>query len=183
MAAGAHPQTRPRVPRAVVAAIWLCVISAAHVGCAARRHATAESVPRVGASSIEDFQPPPTPTPDRRPPLILPPQVLRRELPRYPESALAERVACVARILYHVDTAGRATLVRLEWVEPPPAEHVRAFEEALRTALSDWRFEPAVRVVPEKRSDGSIEPLQTPVPAAQHAFVRFRVENGQAIVE
>jgi len=159
------------------------VVAGANVGCAARAPATTEPVPRAGTSHIQDFQPPPSTDPERRPPLILPPSALSRALPEYPASALDDAVSCVARILYHVETSGRATLVRLEWVEPPPAEHVAAFEDAVRTSVSRWRFESAVRVVPEKLADGSIEPRRTPVPTAQHAFISFRVEDGRAVVE
>ncbi len=92
-------------------------------------------------------------------------------------------MACVARILYHVERTGEPRLVKLEWDEPPPDEHAAAFEEAIRTAMSGWSFTPAVRIVGKRQEDGSIEPERTPIPQAQHAFIRFRVEDGEAIVE
>ena len=82
-----------------------------------------------------------------------------------------------------VTASGQATLVRLEWDEPPPAAYVSEFEEAIRTAISQWSFIPAVRIVPKTRADDSIEFNRTPIPNAQHAFIRFRVEDGKAIVE
>ena len=92
-------------------------------------------------------------------------------------------MACVAKILYHVEMSGQANLVRMDWEEPPPIEHLVEFEEAIRRAVSEWEFEPAIRIVPETQDDGSIEPVVTPLPQALHAFIRFRVENGTPIVE
>ena len=166
--------------------LWVLVVFAAAIGCAARKPAQAEPAPPVGTSQIDDFQPPPSDSRragEERPPRVFPPRPLDRTLPTYPESALPNAVACVARILYHVETSGHATLVQLEWVEPPPAEYVTDFEEAIRTGVSEWRYWPAVRVVPERQADGSIEPVRTPVPRAQHALIRFRVEDGKAVVE
>jgi len=115
--------------------------------------------------------------------MVVPPTPITQNLPIYPESALEAAVACVARILYHVETSGQATLVRLEWKEPPPTEYLIMFEEAIRTAISQWAFHPAIRIVPERQDDDSIEAVQTPVPKALHALIRFRVENGKAVVE
>jgi hypothetical protein len=140
----------------------------------------------VGSSQIDDFQPPQAESArsdTRRPRLVLPPVAVRRELPAYPEAALGDSVSCVAEILYHVETSGQATLVRLGWVEPPPRTHVAAFEDTIRTVMVDWLFKPAERVEPEQRPDGTIEPIRTPVPVAQHAYIRFRVENGTPVVD
>ena len=163
--------------------LCVSVIVTATMGCATQRSAKAGPPPSVGTSQIDHFQPPPsgstrvgTPSP-----IIIPPGPLHQILPKYPESALSEAVACVARILYHVEISGQATLVRLEWDDPPPAEYVTEFEEAIRTAISQWSFIPAVRIVSKTQDDGSI--VRTPVPKAQHALIRFRVEDGKAIVE
>jgi hypothetical protein len=165
---------------------WVLVGVLAAIGCAAKKPAQVQTAQLVGISQIDHFQPPPEGSPakmGKRPPLVLPPEPLQQTLPEYPEAALGDAIACVARVLYHVETSGNATLVRLAWVEPPPAEHIADFEEAIGTGISKWRFIPALRVVPEKQTDGSIEPMETPVPTAQHAFVRFRVEDGKAVVE
>ncbi len=158
----------------------LCAVltAAMLLACSARK------APSVGTSEIEHFRPPPEESrTGRRPALIIPPGPLEQPLPEYPETAVAGEVACVARILYHVETTGEARLVRLEWDEAPPQAHVAVFEDAVRTALSRWSFTPAVRIVPKRMEDGSIEPRRTPVPNAQHALIRFRVEDGKAIVE
>lgn len=155
------------------------------LGCAQRTQDLPKPRPSVGKTQIEplaptasDFRPG-----QKRVPLIIPPQILAQDLPRYPGSALEEGVACTARILYHVEVSGRATLIRLEWDVPPPPVHLGAFEKAITDAVAGWAFNAAFRIIPETRDDGSIEPRHQPIPQAQHALVRFRVEDGQAVVE
>jgi len=165
--------------------ICALALAAASMGCAAQRASEQSASSSVGTSQIDHFQPPPSGSQrvGAPPPMVMPPMPITQALPIYPESALEAAVACEARILYHVDTSGKATLVRLEWKEPPPTDQLTIFEEAIRTAVSEWTFHPAFRIVPKTQDDGSIEPVQTPLPKASHAFIRFRVEDGQAIVE
>jgi hypothetical protein len=160
------------------------ILVTATTGCASRKPPE-QPVPHVGTARMDHFQPPATQSPrvGVAAPMVVPPRARTQVLPAYPEAALDEAVACVARILYHVETSGRATLVRLEWAEPPPTQHLEAFEESIRNAVSEWTFHPAVRIEREQRADGSIEGVTTSQPKALHAFVRFRVEDGKAIVE
>ncbi len=92
-------------------------------------------------------------------------------------------MACTARILYHVEVSGQATLIRLEWDVAPPPGHLEAFEDSITDAVDGWEFTAAFRIIREARDDGSIEPRIQPIPQAQHALVRFRVEDGKAVVE
>jgi len=154
-------------------------------GCAQRMRESVTPDSSVGRSQIEplaptasDFRPG-----QKRAPRIIPPQVLAQHLPQYPSSALGDGVTCVARILYHIEVSGQATLVRLEWDIAPPADHLEAFEKSIVDAVALWAFHAAYRIIPETRDDGSIEPRNQSIPQAQHALVRFRVEDGKPVVE
>ncbi len=155
------------------------------LGCAQRTQDLAKPRSSVGKTQIEplaptasDFRPG-----QKRAPLIIPPQILAQHLPQYPGSALEDAVACTARILYHVEVSGTATLIRVGWDVAPPPVHLDAFEKSLADAVARWAFNAAYRIIPETRDDGSIETRHQPIPQAHHALVRFRVEDGQAVVE
>lgn len=144
--------------------------------------------PPEGSTEIEILPPPPyEPLPEgvrpRFGPMVFPPEVLKRDPPVYPESVVAEEVSCTARLLYHIQQDGLVTLVRLEWDDPPPADHQELFEESIRTAILEWRFLPAVKIVATELDDGSLDLERQPVPKAERAIVRFRVEGGRGIVE
>jgi hypothetical protein len=115
--------------------------------------------------------------------IVIPPIPKRLGPPRYPDAALGDEIACVAELLYHVEIDGTARLVRLEWQEPPPDEHLPEFEDTIRIAVADWEYTPALRLVPQKLPDGSTRIDHQPVPKARHAVVRFRVVNGKGVVE
>lgn len=115
--------------------------------------------------------------------MVFPPEVLKRDLPVYPQSALAEEVSCAARLLYHIQKDGRVTLVRLEWDDPPPVEHQQRFEESIQAAMAEWRFVPAVKIVSTELADGSLDLTRQPIPKAERAIVRFRVQDGRGVVE
>lgn len=160
--------------------MFLCALILS--GCA-HRPPPGDSPDRSGATEIEDFQPESREPDDRPPPLVIPPQALERPLPAYPETALADHVACTARVLFHVEPDGSVRLVRLEWDIPPPDEHVEAFESVIREVIPRWDYVPATRIEPRERPDGSIESKFRKIPKAQHSRIRFRVERGRGVVE
>jgi len=173
------------VPRSVLALLLVLLVSA----CAMHKAPENDSQqPLVGTADLEDVPPPPrnppseSYTPTRRP-FEVPPRPLSKRLPLYPDSALPSEVTCVGRILYHVEVDGSATLVRLNWDVAPPDRFMAAFELAIRAAIDDWEFRPAVQVTPEKHPDGTVTPQNKFVPKARYAVIRFRVEQGQGVVE
>ncbi len=171
--------------RLFIACILLLTISL--TGCASRKNLVTETTQRrIGTADLEHL-PPPTPEPlrkDQKPaPLVLPPHPVTQSLPQYPQGVVEAEVSCSARLLYHVERDGSATLVRLEWEAAPPDEHLKAFEAAIRTATATWEFVPARKVVPVAQPDGSIEPEMQPVAEARRAIIRFRVEGGKGVVE
>jgi hypothetical protein len=111
------------------------------------------------------------------------PETLSQGLPVYPDSAIADGVACTARFLYHIETDGSATVVRLEWDLAPPPHHVETFESAIRDAVATWRFVPAFQLVYKETSDGKKGFEKPLIPKAGRALIRFRVEDGRGIVE
>lgn len=142
----------------------------------------------TGISDLEILPPPPRqPLPEgyepKLRPVESPPEVRDQALASYPESAVADEVACTARLLYHILEDGTVRLVRLEWDEPPPTEHRASFEEKIREAILGWRFIPAKKWIPTSLDDGSRTTVPQPIPKAERAIVRFRVEDGQGIVE
>jgi hypothetical protein len=142
----------------------------------------------VGTADFEVLPPPPyepapdAPRPKPRPPET-PPETMEQPPPTYPDSALADGIACSAKLLYHILEDGSASLVRLEWETPPPPEHESAFVEQIRTAMLDWEFIPATKWVRKEREDGTIRLSPQAIPKAERAIVRFRVEGGHGIVE
>ncbi len=167
----------------------IVAIALALTGCAGRRTSPDDaSQPRFGTADLEILPPPPSqPPPEGYEPKVRPPEsapVVRRQgLPRYPESALQSEVTCTARLLYHIQTDGSATLVLLEWDVPPPDEHLKAFEKAIKEAVGGWEFTPARRYVSTKMPDTSIRLVPKTIPKAGRALIRFRVEKGRAVVE
>ena len=142
----------------------------------------------IGTSDLEVLPPSPRePLPEGYKPKLRPPEsppeTLDQPLPEYPESALPDEVGCVARLLYHILKDGSATLVRLEWDEPPPPEHQGSFEDSIREAMLGWRFIPAKKWVPTKMEDGSTTTVPQAIPKAERAIVRFRMEDGRGVVE
>jgi hypothetical protein len=163
--------------------IWILVIAAC-VACAGRQIPVENA--RIGTSDIEHLSPAAPesrPEGEKRPPLIYPPEPLQQEAPEYPREALDSEVSCAARLLYHVESDGSASLVRLEWEKAPPEKFLATFDAAIRAAVAAWEFEPAQRVEPEKLPNGAIEPKMTPVPSAHRALIRFRVVDGRGVVE
>ena len=173
-----------RIDKRIARLLGLALLVTA-VGCVAHKPPSQQAPASVGTSQMDHFAPPTSSSPriGKRPPLVIPPRPTVQSLPIYPKTALDDAVACVARILYHVEMSGEATLVRLEWDEPPPVEHLVDFEEAIGAAVAEWKFHAAFRIIPETQDDGSIEPVQKLLPKALHALIRFRVENGAPIVE
>jgi hypothetical protein len=169
----------------VVRVAWLVLLLALLIACAGGKK---PAVQPTGTSDLEVLPPPPyEPPPEgarlKRGPLVLPYEVEDRSSPGYPEAALADEIACSARLLYHILRDGSAKLVRLEWEAPPPPEYETAFEEEILQAMASWRYTPARKMVPVKHEDGSTELVLEPVPKAERAIVRFRVEQGRGIVE
>lgn len=163
-------------------------LALAFAGCATRGQPEPTPDPeRTGTAEMEQLQAPysaPAGGYTRQAgPLELPPEPLSQELPVYPASALPAEVSCVARILYHTETDGTSSLVRLDWETAPPEVHREAFATAIREAVASWVFKPAVRVVPTTLPDGAVEPSREPVRHAGRAVIRFRVESGVPIVE
>lgn len=173
---------RRSTPRAAAIAA-LAIVALA---CAARVEPQQDaSAPRVGTSDLENVPPPETePEPEaKRRPFEIPAEIISQELPVYPQEAVSMEVACVARILYHIETTGSATLIRLEWEAPPPDQHREAFETSIEEALSRWEFKPAMKIRGKKLPDGSTVADQRLIPKASYAIIRFRVEDGRGIVE
>lgn len=155
--------------------------------CASRKAPVIEvDQPRVGIADLETIPPSapePLPKGQKPPPMVLPPEPLSQSPPQYPKSAIEEEISGRAKLLYHVERDGSATLVRLEWLSAVPENHLEAFESAIETAVAGWTFTPARRIVPVTQPDGSIEPEMQPVAQAFRVIVRFRVEDGAGVVE
>jgi len=162
----------------------LVTVAVSSVACAGAR---APHVDPTGTSDLEIPPPPREPLPEGYEPRLRPPEsapeVLDRASPRYPDAALADEVACAARLLYHILTDGSVALVRLEWEEPPPLEVQAAFEESIQEAIAGWRYNPGRKWIPTKLEDGSTTTVPQSIPKAERALVTFRVEGGQGIVE
>jgi len=163
------------------------LIASALLSCARSRTPETQPAPS-GTSDLEILPPPPQePAPEGSRPqrgrIVIPPVPKKLAPPRYPDAAVSDGIACVAQLLYHIETDGTAKLVRLEWEDPPPPEHLTEFEETIRAAVSEWAYIPAIRLVPTKMPDGSTVTERRPVPKARHAVVRFRVVNGEGVAE
>ena len=159
------------------------------VGCAHRR-ISVEQVQTQGVGTAElELLPPPEPEQpslgnvQKKPTPEASPETVSQALPRYPTSALEDRVACTARLLYHIQTDGSVTIVRLVWDPAPPQDHVEAFESAIRDAAATWEYMPAYRLRHKERDDGTAGFEKQLIPKARRAVIRFRVEGGQAVVE
>lgn len=112
------------------------------------------------------------------------PETVSQALPTYPSSALEDRIACTVQLLYHIQTDGSATVARLEWNPGPPQIHVEAFESAIRDAVGNWEFIPAYQMRSKRGADGNVTSFEKHlIPKARDAVIRFRVEDGKAIVE
>jgi len=160
---------------------WLAALTVASVlaGCSHRR---------VGTVGLEDLPPPEIApsrlaSPSARPSAEVPAQTLLQALPRYPDAALGDEVHCTARLLYHIEVDGTASLVRLEWDPAPAAEYREAFEKAIREAVATWSYTAARRYRWKKNPDGSLEFEERAIPTARRAIIRFRVEKGRGVVE
>lgn len=174
-----------------VAGVAPIVLSLAMAGCAARGPDPVRDTPARprGTTELERIpSPPPAAAPSgpgpltRRPPPLALPETIHQPPPGYPESAVGDRVACRASILYHVQTDGSARLVRLEWEAAPPESYRGAFESAIRAAVETWRFEPAYQLVFTERPEGPVYEKRR-VPHAAGARLRFRVEDGKPVVD
>ncbi len=157
------------------------------LGCAGRK--SADLTPRrSGTAELEVLPPPefPPPPPGYKPSSLspqIPPETIERPLPSYPDSALADEVACTARLLYHVETNGSARLVRLEWDLRPPEGHVASFESAIRDAVARWEFVPAVRFTRKEQPGKPTRYEKHVIPKAGRVLIRFRIADGKAVVE
>lgn len=164
---------------------WLVLVLAASAACGGMKAPPGQP---TGSAELEVVPPPPWQPPTRRDEFTYsapesPPVVQEQGFPTYPESALADEVACVARLLYHILKDGSVTLVRLEWDEPPPPEHLAAFEAQIREAMLGWRFIPSRKWVRTTLENGSIRAIPQAIPKAERAIVRFRVGRGRGVVE
>ena len=142
----------------------------------------------TGSSEMEILGPPPRrePTPEdlRRPPHFETPAHARRQgKPEYPLEGLSTSQECMARILYHIEVDGSATLVRLEWDPAPGDGFLKLFEDSIREAITGWEFSPSHRLVPTEQPDGSIEPKAVPIKSADRVIIRFSVIEGRGVVE
>jgi hypothetical protein len=157
------------------------------VGCAARRVPPDVDAQGVGTAEL-DLLPSPEPerpagvAPTRLPPEAAP-ETVSQALPTYPNSALNEGVTCTAELLYHIETNGSATLVRLTWNLPPPSDHRDAFESAINDAVTTWEFTPGYQLILVERADGTMRYEKRLIPKARRAMIRFRVEGGKGVVE
>ena len=162
---------------AAVALLLIVPIACAHRGNAELR---------TGAAEIELLPPPVRIAPQGHEPPFRPelgPIELRQDLPAYPLSALGDAVACTARLLYHIETDGSASLVRLEWDEPPPPEHTDAFVSAIDAAMARWEFEPGRRWIKRTQPDGTSKREMQLIPKSGRALIRFRVDDGKPVVD
>jgi hypothetical protein len=157
------------------------------VGCSARRVPLEVDLQGVGRTDLELL---PSPEPERTAdvnPASLPPEAapetVSQALPTYPSLAINDGVACTAELLYHIETDGSATLVRLTWDLPPPADHVDAFESAINDAVAAWEFVPGFQLRFKERADGTMSYEKHLIPKARRAAIRFRVEGGKGVVE
>jgi hypothetical protein len=180
-----HPPLEGREMRYLA---WLLAVSSAIVtGCAVHRTPVQADSPGVGRAELELLpSPEPERTPDVAPTTLRPeaaPETLRQSLPAYPPPAVDEEVACTARILYHMETDGTATLVELTWGPPPPTDHLPAFESAIEEAVASWRFNPAYQLIYEKRAGEVVGFEKRLIPKARSAAIHFRVEGGKGVVE
>jgi len=166
--------------------VALVLAAATLLGCAARSPADLDAR-KVGRAELEPLPPPDPGRPVEASALALAPEgaakTLIQALPAYPDAALSDAVDCRAELLYHIETDGSATLVRLEWNPPPPAGHVAGFEASIRDAVATWRFEPAYQLRLKERADGGMTYEKRLIPKARRVAVRFRVEDGKAVVE
>ena len=107
----------------------------------------------------------------------------RQGKPDYPRQALPSEQACAARILYHVEEDGSATLVRLEWDQAPDTSYLKLFEGTIRDAIAGWEFSPAHRLTIYENQDGVMESKAIPIKYADRVIIRFRVVDGRGVVE
>lgn len=73
-------------------------------------------------------------------PLFMPPQPLRMVPPNYPPAAYATNARGSVTVTFTVKPDGRTTHIRILKAEPPGL-----FDAAARTAVRQWRFQPATR--------------------------------------
>ena len=155
-------------------------------GCG-RRAPTVETPTFVGSSEIEVLRPQSEPSirveSEQRPPPEGAPATLQQDSPVYPESAIEARVTCAARLLYHIETDGTASVARIDWDVAPPEPHAPAFEATIHDAVATWRFQPAFQQVFRELPDGSYRFEKKPIPKAVTAVIRFRVVDGVPIVD
>jgi hypothetical protein len=88
-----------------------------------------------------------------------------------------------ARILYHIEVDGSATLVRLEWDPAPDNDYIKLFEGSIQTAMAGWEFAPAHRIMTTEHPDGSIDSKAVPIKSADRVIIRFQVIDGKGVVE
>jgi hypothetical protein len=142
----------------------------------------------TGSSEMEILGPPPRrePTPadlDRGYPTDLQAFARRQEKPSYPMEALPFVQSGTARILYHIEVDGSATLVRLEWDPGPDDDYLKLFEDSIQTAMAGWEFAPAHRIMTTEHPDGSIDSNAVPIKSADRVIIRFQVIDGKGVVE
>ena len=162
---------------AAVALLFIVPIACAHRG---------NVELRTGAAEIELLPPPTRTAPEGQRPPHRPevgPIEIRQDLPVYPPSALEDGIACTARLLYHIETGGNASLVRLQWDDPPPPEHTNAFAASIESAMATWEFEPARRWILRTQPDGTEKREMQVIPKSGRALIRFRVDNGRPVVD
>ena len=158
-------------------------------GCRNRLPQTTPHTPQTaGTSEMELLGPPPRrePTPedlDINHPMDIKAVPRRQGKPAYPPAGLPTEQACIARVLYHVEPDGSATLVHLEWDVPPGDAFTKLFEASIRDAIAGWEFSPAHRIITTEFPDGSRDSEAIPIKYADRAVIRFRVLEGRGVVE
>ena len=97
--------------------------------------------------------------------------------PAYPADALAAHAGgCVIFATITIDTNGNVSDVHPSWRRPSiPGRFSEAFFEAVRAAVTRWKFEPARNIYWEKGEDGELRYLNAEVLTAQ-TDVKFTFE-------
>ena len=158
-------------------------------GCQGRTVRTTPQPPeQTGTAEMELLGPPerrdPTPADlDLTRPMDIQAIPRRQGKPDYPPQALPTGQACAARILYHVEVDGSATLVRLEWDKAPDTSYLKLFEDSIRDAMAGWEFSPAHRLMIHEDQNGVLGSKAIPIKYADRVIIRFSVLDGKGIVE
>jgi hypothetical protein len=97
--------------------------------------------------------------------------------PVYPAAALAAKAGeCIVYATITIDSTGTVSEVRPSWQRMNiPGRFSVQFFEAIKTAVSRWKFEPARNVYWQKQADGDLRYVSTEIISAQ-TDIKFTFE-------